>query len=468
MLRAIFHSFGFKLLLAGLAVETAMLLALFYSDRNILEDFYEQQTISRLAELRHLLAAATAVPLVERDTATVQDTLETLQSHDDIRYLLLTDRQGNVMARSGWKSTPPRPSPGLPGKAEVAVWHTSVPVSLGGQVYGRLYYGLSTDRFNEARVNMKTAAMLILAAAVMTSTLLFSLLGFWLTRRLRVVAQTAETLASQGSAERLSTRPGGDEIDSLGRSFNAMAEAQEQRLMQLHQRERELKRSNEELQQFVYLASHDLQTPLRTVTSYMQLLEQRYAPQLDEDGKVFIAFAADASRRMSALILNLLRFSRLDASDLPTEKVSMAGVWTKSLDVLASRIAETGAKVELTAPLPEVRGEEGQLVQLFQNLLENALKYRMEGRRPEITLSVQPSGDAWHFILADNGMGVAPEYQERIFKIFQRLHTDDQFEGTGIGLALCRKIVERFGGRIWVESKGDDQGSAFHFTLPSA
>ncbi|GAB6054501.1 hypothetical protein JCM17960_33210 [Magnetospira thiophila] len=443
-----------------------MLLALFANDSEVLEDVHSRHTETRLAELAQLFSTALAPPLVERDSGTLQDSLDAIHTIGNIEYLLLYDSTGQVMARSGWaEEAPPPDSIGRPGKGVEKIWHASTPITLGGQIYGTLYFGISTADFIKARQDMRRTAAGILGLAIVGSTLLFSLIGYWLTRRLRAVAHAAEALALHDQSVRVEVGRGGDEIDRLGHSFNAMAEAQEQYLKQLRASEKELKRSNQDLEQFVYLASHDLQTPLRTVTSYVQLLERRYADKLDKDGREFIAFAANASKRMSDLILNLLNFSRIGADKISFAPVSMQAVWEQGLALVASRITETGAIITQDKPLPHVLGDRSQLEQLIQNLLENALKYRRKEVVPEIHFAARREGLQWHFTLSDNGMGVAASYQERIFLIFQRLHTDDKYEGTGIGLALCRKIVERYGGRIWIESAGEGQGATLHFTL---
>ncbi|GAB4527591.1 MAG: hypothetical protein OHK0046_45520 [Anaerolineae bacterium] len=225
----------------------------------------------------------------------------------------------------------------------------------------------------------------------------------------------------------------------------------------------ELRRSNEELEQFAYVASHDLQEPLRMVTSYLQLIERRYADKLDADGREFIDFAVDGASRMKLLINDLLTYSRVQRNTDEFTTVSLENVLARVTKLLQVTISETNAEITHDQ-LPDVVGLEGQMFQLFQNLISNALKFRGEAA-PQIHISVQRDKRYWHFSVRDNGIGIAPEYQERIFVIFQRLHTRDQYAGTGIGLAICRKIVVKHGGKIWVESQ-PGEGSTFHFTVP--
>jgi signal transduction histidine kinase len=228
----------------------------------------------------------------------------------------------------------------------------------------------------------------------------------------------------------------------------------------------ELQRSNAELEQFAYVASHDLQEPLRMVASYTQLLAKRYQGRLDEDADEFIHFANDGANRMKALINDLLAYSRVGSKGSPFATVSMSKVYQEAKRSLLFALDESAARIDV-GDLPLVEGDEGQLVQLLQNLLANAIKYRKDGVTPEITIDCRQEGDRYQFCVSDNGIGIESEYAERIFVIFQRLHGPGAYSGTGIGLALCKRIVQRHQGRIWVESKLG-QGACFYFTLMPA
>ncbi|NCJ08219.1 PAS domain-containing protein [Synechococcales cyanobacterium C] len=231
------------------------------------------------------------------------------------------------------------------------------------------------------------------------------------------------------------------------------------------QQRQELARSNEDLQQFAYVASHDLQEPLRMVTSYLQLLERRYQGQLDTTADEFIHYAVEGATRMQALIQALLRYSRLSTRTQPFQPVALPTVWQAALANLQLAIADCKAQVTCS-PLPTVLGDATQLTQLLQNLLENALKFRRE-LPPKIHVQAVFENQHWRITVQDNGIGIAPEYCDRIFPIFQRLHTRAEYPGTGIGLALCKKIVEHHGGAIGVTAQLG-QGSTFWFTLPAA
>ncbi|MBE0434942.1 MAG: PAS domain S-box protein [Methylomicrobium sp.] len=241
--------------------------------------------------------------------------------------------------------------------------------------------------------------------------------------------------------------------------ISAYREAQEA----LQQRTEELARSNKELEQFAYVASHDLQEPLRMVASFTQLLARRYEGKLDADADEFIHYAVDGATRMQTLINDLLAYSRVGTRLKPFEAVSLEIVLQKALDNLRLAVEESGAEI-VRPTLPTIMGDTVQLTQLFQNLIANAIKFRGEAS-PKINISVSCSDDFWRVELNDNGIGIEPEFFERIFVIFQRLHTKEDYPGTGIGLAICKKIVERHGGTISVESE-PGQGATFIVILP--
>ena len=226
----------------------------------------------------------------------------------------------------------------------------------------------------------------------------------------------------------------------------------------------ELKRSNDDLQQFAYVSSHDLQEPLRMVSSYTQLLAKRYEGRLDSDADEFISFAVDGCNRMQGLIQDLLAYSRAGTNERKLREVPSENALQKALINLRAAIKQSGAVVTHDA-LPAVTTDEAQLTQVFQNLVGNAIKYR-RAEDPRVHVSAaRDDGNGWTFSVRDNGLGIDPQYFERIFILFQRLHGREEFEGTGIGLAVCKRIVERMGGRIWVESQ-PEKGSTFYFALP--
>lgn len=233
----------------------------------------------------------------------------------------------------------------------------------------------------------------------------------------------------------------------------------------LEQQARELKRSNEELERFAYVISHDLQEPLRMISSYTQLLRDRYRGQLDDRADKYIEYAVGGAKRMQQLINDLLAYSRVTARGRTFAPTPLSEVVNDVLADLEVLVRETGASIR-RGELPVVVGDRSQLRQVFQNLVSNALHYRRDDELPEVSISAAREKDRWHLSVRDNGIGIDPRFCERIFVIFQRIDRR-RSQGTGLGLAMCKRIVEHHGGRIWVDS-APGAGSTFHFTLPAA
>jgi signal transduction histidine kinase len=261
--------------------------------------------------------------------------------------------------------------------------------------------------------------------------------------------------------------------DGLARLPEAVRRAlQERRHLRLRQQAEqdlarkveELARSNADLEQFAYVASHDLQEPLRMVAAYTQLLSERYRGKLDENADKFIGYACEGAARMQTLILDLLAFSRVGRNNAQCSHIDCNALMHDTLLNLSTAIAERGAVIT-HGNLPAVWADRSQVAQLFQNLIGNAIKFRGTAP-PAISVQAEKAGEQWLFSVSDNGIGIAPEYTQNIFVVFQRLHARTEYPGNGIGLAICKKIVEHYGGKIWVESQ-PGQCSTFKFTLPS-
>ena len=264
--------------------------------------------------------------------------------------------------------------------------------------------------------------------------------------------------------------------DGLARLPEAVRRAlQEKRLLRLRRQAEEdlarkveeLARSNADLEQFAYVASHDLQEPLRMVAAYTQLLAERYRGKLDENADKFIGYASEGALRMQTLIQDLLAFSRVGRNGIACGRVDCDAAMEEVLKSLGPAIQESGAVVT-HGELPAVWADRSQMAQVFQNLIGNAIKFRGK-EPPAISVQAEKAGQQWLFSVSDNGIGIAPEYAENIFVVFQRLHARTEYPGNGIGLAICKKIVERNGGKIWVEAQaghGSDHGSVFKFTMP--
>ncbi len=338
----------------------------------------------------------------------------------------------------------------------------------------------------EARGHLR-AAMTSLSIAVGISGLLLVFAAFWLRAGLvRAVIRPMESLArqvrsvAQGDLDHDVAASGPAEIVDLAFDVDMMrrrivtelgvAQSEHEQVQRqartLTVQAEDLRRSNAELEQFAYVASHDLQEPLRKVASFCQLLEQRYSGQLDERADTYLSFAADGARRMQRLIADLLAFSRVGRGGANSwVDVDCGEALERAMGQLAHAREEACAQITHD-PLPVVRGDSLLLVQLFQNLLGNAIKFR-GSQAPTIRVGVRRVERSWEFSCTDNGIGIEPEYAERIFAIFQRLHGRDQYDGTGIGLALCKKIVEYHGGRIWLDGSVES-GTVFRWTLPAS
>ena len=253
--------------------------------------------------------------------------------------------------------------------------------------------------------------------------------------------------------------------DHLAAERRLFAEAQGAKSA-LERSNAELRRANEDLNQFAYSASHDLREPLRMITVYSQMLQRKYGPKLDEEAAQYLAYSVQGAKRMDLLIRDLLTYTQaVDSGDHEVTPVNCGEVFKQAVENLQSVIQDTKGTVE-SAPLPVVIAKRTHLLQLFQNLIANALKYRSE-RPPDIHVSAQQEDGMWKICVRDNGIGIETEYADQVFGLFKRLHGGGSgYEGTGIGLAICQKIVERYGGRIWVASEGPGRGSTFCFTVP--
>ena len=277
-----------------------------------------------------------------------------------------------------------------------------------------------------------------------------------ISRPLRRLRRSADRIAAGEMVEPGFTHRR-DEIGSLSRAMTTMVRS-------LNQQADELKRSNADLEQFAYVASHDLQEPLRMVSGFTGLLKRRYGGKLDADADEYIEFAVSGANRMQSLINDLLSYSRVGREEVAAKAVHAQVALDQALANLQTAIEDRSAMVSC-GQLPTVWANDGMLVRLFQNLISNALKF-CKAERPIVRIQAEARGGDWVFSVADNGIGIDPQYKERIFLIFQRLHKQSEYPGTGIGLAVCKRIVERNGGRIWLESE-PGKGTTFFFTLPA-
>ena len=359
--------------------------------------------------------------------------------------------------------------PTLAGKGLFDAVRTSV-ARVQGDLSGRLKQArrqLSSDA-SFLEIVLLVAAGLILSSVIGSGLLLRRII----TRPLAGLGRQAENVAAGEFERPIDVAGGPREIVQLSGEIDAMRQrivreltSVETARAELEAKALELERSNAELEQFAYVASHDLQEPLRKVASFCQALERRYHGQLDERADQYIDFAVDGAKRMQILINDLLAFSRVGRSGREQEPVDLNEIAVRAQASLAGAIEESGATI-IVERLPVVVGERPLLASLFQNLIGNAIKFRGE-EPPVVRIAARREAERWHFSCADNGLGIASEYADRIFVIFQRLHTKDAYPGTGIGLAMCRKIVEYHGGRMWLDTD-HAPGARFDFTLPIA
>ena len=345
------------------------------------------------------------------------------------------------------------------------------PIVVRDVVVGVLHLELSFEKSDDRIRNYTFFIIFLSASSLVVSFLLVRFLSQRIViNRLGALTDMSSEIGRGNLQHRLDVRSN-DELGILASAFNNMAEDLEERDRQLENEKNrvlganeELKRSNAELEQFAYVASHDLQEPLRMVSSYMELMKRRYKGKLDSDADEFIDFAVDGANRMKVLIGDLLSFSRVGTRGKPLTPTDCTFVLEQVLMNLEVAIDESGAMVTHD-PLPTVMADDSQLAQVFQNLISNAIKFKGK-EPPRIHTAAERKGDEWLFSVTDNGIGIEPEYFDRIFVLFQRLHGRDEYTGTGIGLAVCNKIVERHGGRMWVESE-PERGSTFYFTIPA-
>jgi signal transduction histidine kinase len=373
----------------------------------------------------------------------------------------------------------------MPALVDVAKMHRlSVTASLQGKrLFDAVRRPLASvqDELNRedvaTRSQLSSAANLLQGVLIAAGVLILgSLLGAGVFLRTLIIAPLgrlgaeAKRVAGGEFSVPLAVDPGPREIAEMGAEIDAMRERIVRELalvsdahVQLASQAEDLRRSNAELEQFAYVASHDLQEPLRKVASFCQALQLRYGDSLDERAQQYIEFAVDGARRMQVLINALLALSRVGRGGQPSEPVALSEALDSARRSLAGELDEAGARL-VVDPLPVVRGERSLLVSLFQNLLGNAVKFR-GSQAPVVRIECRAGTGEWELSVADNGIGIDPEYAERIFQIFQRLHARDAYDGTGIGLALCRKIVEHHGGRIWLDP-AYSPGACFRLTLP--
>lgn len=366
----------------------------------------------------------------------------------------------------------------LPGLDNVLRVYSIEPLVLGSRVFGTLTVGIPVGIIHAASENAQLWGWI--AVLVLVWTIVATLFGFrfLVLAPLKTLGDHSALLARGDFAQRLTTRGFAREFRQLGDSVNLMAESlatRDQELTmyrqglekQVAERTAELQRSNAELQQFAYVASHDLQEPLRMVASFTQLLDTKYRDQLDDAGREYIRYAVDGAQRMKRLINDLLEFSRVDSRPQLNEAVDSLAVVQDVQRAFAILLNEKQGSLTISGDLPAVWADSGQLFRVFQNLIGNGLKFN-RNVHPHVEVAATRPSPGWaEFSVTDNGIGIDPEFADQVFVIFRRLHGREQFEGTGIGLAVCKRIIEKSGGKIRLDTTYTG-GSRFVFTLPLA
>lgn len=412
-----------------------------------------------------MIAIHVAAPMLFDDAQAGAETLQALSKAPNVASARIFDVNGNVFASYVRREAPaPLPAaPAEPGYHSDQGWFTlTLPISYQEKMLGTLtitddraawYSQLQRDILIVIGVGVAAFACAVAFAVNLRKALL---------RPITSLAQSAQHVSQMNDYSVRAAKHSDDELGDLTDRFNEMLTQVQSRDLALELRATELAIANTELERFAYVASHDLQEPLRMVASYLQLIERRYESQLDAEGKEFIAYAVDGAARMKRLINDLLSLSRIGTRGQSFEPTDLNSVADDVLANLKAAIDETGAIITRD-PLPTIRADRSQLTQLLQNLIANAIKFRGKDV-VRVHIGAHKKDNHWVFSVADNGIGIGPEHFERIFVIFQRLCTAAEYPGTGIGLAVCKKIVQRHAGSIWVESK-EGAGATFYFTL---
>jgi signal transduction histidine kinase len=441
-------------------------------ERIILRDDYllhqELRAISqwqaKSLELRELLGAAPLVFTSEEDRMLVLEARKNFDATFELFSQVMTDRGKKGLSFSEGE--------------ERMISHGSLKAYLLRDNIIMLYE--STLRAETAEQTRGVLVVLAFIGGGIIAIIFNSMIiGKTLAKRITVLSRGVATIGAGDFDHRIAIE-GDDELSALALASNEMASSLKASYISIENLQREVterirlenklketlievQRSNRELEQFAYVASHDLQEPLRMVSSYTQLLAESYKNQLDDKAHKFIHYAVDGAVRMQLLINDLLAYSRIGTKGKPLEPTDAHAVLGEVISNLKMYIDEAKAIIT-NDELPEVRADDSQLVQLFQNLISNAIKFKGEAV-PRVHVSARDEGQEWLFSVRDNGIGIEQEYADKVFVIFQRLHTKEEYPGSGIGLAICKKIVERHGGRIWFESVVG-KGTTFYFTLP--
>ena len=437
---------------------------------------FRQTTLGQLSTLGEVIAANSTAAVAFGNERDAGEILAALRAEPHIVAAGLYDKDGKLFSRYPGDL----PADAFPAAPERDGYRFESSYLVGVQPVaeqsdrrlGTLYLKSDMQAMYERFRLFTGIGVAVFAASLVVAFMVSTVLQRQISEPILALAGTAHAIADRRDYSVRATKGGDDEVGLLTDAFNQMlTRIDEQNQEQTRAEEQlralmtELARSNKELEQFAYVASHDLQEPLRMVSSYTQLLEQRYRDKLDDDAREFINYAVDGARRMQRLINDLLEFSRVSTRGRRVDPVDANEVLGTVRANLSAAIEDAGALVT-NEELPTVMADPTQLGQLLQNLIGNAIKFHGT-ESPRVHIAASEQAGEWVFAVRDNGIGIDPEYFDRIFVIFQRLHATADYPGTGIGLAVCKRIAERHGGRIWVESEPGN-GANFFFSIPKS
>lgn len=463
-------------LVVSIAVVHAVLMTLFVVDlvhRQLV--FLKGQSHTRAEGLARVISVNSVSWVLADDVRGLSEVVRSVRSHPHLMYAMVVDPRGQVLAhtdrdRIGFFVSDPTSMDILasaPAMRTVVesdrMVEVAAPVMVQDRVIGWARVALDQQEEIANIHSTMTEGIFYIVTAMVVGVVC----ALWISRRLTAdflrLGEAVDSLR-KGKREIVPLDQPAREIARVEEAFVAMAETIWRREDELRHTINQLAASNTDLERFAYIASHDLQEPLRTVVGFAQLLEKRYKGQLDADADQFIDFIVEGGKRMSLQIQGLLEFSRVDAKGQAFKPVEMGPVVQAALDNLGDAIRQSGAEVEV-GPLPVIRGDDIQLMLLFQNILSNAIKFHRPGEAPHIRIECQPRDSLMEFRISDDGIGIDPARADEIFMIFRRLHNSSQYSGRGIGLAVCRRIVERHGGTIRAEARPEG-GTTFICSLP--
>lgn len=465
-------------LVVGIALVHAVLMTLFVVDlvhRQL--NFFKEQSASRAFGLARVISVNSVSWVLAEDVRGLSEVVRSLRSHPHLMWAMVVDPRGQVLAHTdndkvGYYVTDKISQEllsGPPTMRTVADRTQMVEVAMPVMAERRVIAWARVAFDKQEQIDSIRATLYEGVFYILTAIVAGTLCALWIAKRLtkdfKQLGEAADQLR-QGKRDIPALDRPAHEIARVERAFVAMAETIWHREDELQRTISQLVASNTDLERFAYVASHDLQEPLRTVVSFAQLLEKRYHGKLDADANEFIGFIVEGGKRMSLQIQGLLDFSRIDSMGQAFSSVQLADVVRSALDNLAESIRQSGAKFDVP-DLPAVHGDAIQLMLLFQNLLGNAIKFHRPDQAPHIRIAWQQRDAFVEVRVSDNGIGIDPAHTDQIFMIFRRLHTSGQYSGRGIGLAICRRIVERHGGTIHCEPNPGG-GACFICTLPMA